>query len=200
MLFVFPHDFSPLPSVYDCKGNRFLEQNRGWKALDCQKILLQSSIVSVCVSDFAIDFWISNLLEGSFLRRFSHQENMLSGNIRVFILVPAVKEEVWFVVPTTAVMSLPVATEVGGDMGVFMVSTLRPSLVLLLILASAICIHWFFWFSAILVLLTIAPSNKHLEILAKFLQTGVCRGLYDLECHRTHRRSCWLISRWLLQL
>jgi hypothetical protein len=71
---------------------------------------------------------------------------------------------------------------------------------LLLILASAICIHWFFWFSAILVLLTIAPSNKHLEILAKFLQTGVCRGLYDLECHRTHRRSCWLISRWLLQL
>jgi hypothetical protein len=28
------------------------------------------------------------------------------------------------------------------------------------------------WFSAILVLLTAAPSSKHLEILAKFLQTG----------------------------
>ncbi len=64
-------------------------------------------------------------------------------------------------------MSLPVAAEVGGDMGVFMVSTLRPSLVLLLILASAICRHWFFWFSAILVLLTAAPSSKHLEMLAK---------------------------------
>jgi hypothetical protein len=28
-LFVFPHGFSPLPSVYDSKGNQFLEQNRG---------------------------------------------------------------------------------------------------------------------------------------------------------------------------
>jgi hypothetical protein len=35
-------------------------------------------------------------------------------------------------------MSLQVAAEVGGEMGVFMVSTLRPSLVLLLILASAV--------------------------------------------------------------
>ncbi len=116
-------------SVYDCKGNRFLEHNRGWKTLDCQKILLHSSVVSVCVFNFAIDFWISNLPEGSFLRRFPHQENMLSGGIRFFLLVPAIKEEVWFVVPTTAVMSLQVAAEVGGEMGVFMVSTLRPSLV-----------------------------------------------------------------------
>jgi len=56
-LFVFPHGFSPLPSVYDSKGNRFLEQNRGRKTLDCQKTLLQSSFVSVCV--FAIDCRIS---------------------------------------------------------------------------------------------------------------------------------------------
>ncbi len=35
-------------------------------------------------------------------------------------------------------MSLQVAVEVGGKMGVFMVSILRPSLLLLLILASAV--------------------------------------------------------------